>query len=145
MVKYTSRPSSALTGDMSVDEKVVGYVSALYSIGEELGMDSEFTRVETYDSDCSMEYFAATALGYDSLDEPVISQVRMEMELEEGEIIAEYGDTSRLFKVEVPGPQTEFFEEELGEEFHMAFDDWLRTAASSKFESLRSRKNQILP
>lgn len=145
MVRYISKPASVSTEEVSVDEKVVEYVSALYSIAEEAGMESEFTEVEIQGFDQSIEYFEATSLEYEELDRPQIQRVEMELELDDGEITAEYTDDSEIFEVNFPGDQRQLFEEELGGEFRMGARDRLRDTASSGFEALRNRKNRMLP
>ena len=145
MVRYISKPAPVSNEEVSVDEKVVQYVSDLYRIGEELGMESEFTDVELQDSEHSVEYFETKYLGYDAFDVPQIQQVEMELELEEGEINARYDDDSQVFEINFPEHQRRVFEDVLGEEFSMGARDRMRNTASVSLEALRNRKNQILP
>jgi len=142
MVTYTSKLQEESGPDVSIDEKLIDRVRMIYSIGEELDMDYEFTEIKLYNTEESIEYFEATEFEYQSSEVPEIQEIEMELEFEYGNLVAEYDRGSNAFKVELDMAEkdVELFEEMLGDEFKMSLPDRLKSTAFSNLKRLKNMR-----
>lgn len=142
MVTYISKLQEESEPDVSIDEKLIDRVRMIYSIGEELDMDYEFTEIKLYNTEEAIEYFEATEFEYQGSEVPEIQEIEMELEFEYGNLAAEYDQGSNTFKVEVDmaGNELERFESMLSDEFKMSLPDRLKSTAFSNLKRLKNMR-----